>query len=59
MDILVSLASFAGLVLTLLVWVFAAYFVIRLAVTAALKSHTRWIDNGKPQRRSTPSRTRD
>ena len=26
----------------------ALYFLVRLAVVHALKSHTRWIDNGKP-----------
>lgn len=26
----------------------ALYVVVRLAVLAALKSHTRWIDGGKP-----------
>ncbi|MBN9212675.1 MAG: hypothetical protein J0I95_14315 [Microbacterium sp.] len=26
----------------------AVYFAVRLAVTHALKSHTRWVDNGKP-----------
>lgn len=26
----------------------AVYLAVRLAVTHALKSHTRWVDNGKP-----------
>lgn len=26
----------------------AVYFAVRLAVTHALKTHTRWVDNGKP-----------
>ncbi|MFD5224963.1 hypothetical protein ACFWHT_04995 [Microbacterium sp. NPDC058342] len=26
----------------------AVYFVVRLAVLHALKSHTRWVDQGKP-----------
>lgn len=43
-SILILLASLAG-------WAVAAvalYFVIRLSITAALKSHTRWVDSGKP-----------
>ncbi|WP_290370206.1 hypothetical protein [Microbacterium sp. Bi128] len=39
----------------LLIWIVglavvgaALYVVVRFAVTHALKTHTRWIDNGKP-----------
>ena len=39
--ILASLSSWA-------VGAVALYFVIRLSITAALKSHTRWVDSGKP-----------
>lgn len=42
-------------IILLLVWVVgiavigaAVYFAVRLAVTHALKAHTRWVDNGKP-----------
>lgn len=42
-------------IMLLLIWIVglavvgaALYVVVRLAVTHALKTHTRWIDNGKP-----------
>ncbi|MFS0795522.1 hypothetical protein [Microbacterium sp. 1P10AE] len=44
-------------IILLLVWavglavaIGAIYLAVRLAVTHALKSHTRWVDNGKPAR---------
>lgn len=48
-----GLAGWHFLILVLYLVVIAAgvvamYFLIRLAVLHALKSHTRWIDNGKP-----------
>ncbi|MCB1298896.1 MAG: hypothetical protein KDB08_07945 [Microthrixaceae bacterium] len=40
--------SFAIWALTIIVCALVLYLVVRLAVTAALKSHTRWMRSGQP-----------
>jgi hypothetical protein len=42
-NVLAIAAGILGIVITCLL----AYLVLRLAITHAMKSHTRWIDEGK------------
>lgn len=43
-NVLIIVGGLLGLILTLLLF----YAIVRTAVSHALRSHTRWIDEGKP-----------
>lgn len=43
-----NLAVIVGGLLGLIITFLLVYAIIRLAVSHALRSHTRWVDDGKP-----------
>lgn len=45
---LMLIITFAVWALAIIVCALILYLVVRLAVTAALKTHTRWLNNGQP-----------
>ncbi|MCL2795844.1 MAG: hypothetical protein FWD85_11120 [Microbacteriaceae bacterium] len=44
---LITMYVAAGL-LALIFWTLLAYWVLRLAITHAMKAHTTWVERGRP-----------